>query len=381
MKKEFVLLLLSFIIIQSCMPNTQWKNSLFFQDKRQSGYTVYLQTKESYPLSKEDSQMLIDILAAYNWEENKHKKTPELEMKVISWGRYHYYIHDYYIDITHPGGRKIRIGVNGGGIAKDEFLIEHSNGNTYGVLRFNEYLSSDDIEKIKQLFFKYNVNFNSISSQKDEAVKITPIFEFYNGFYIDLPPVTLDKEQSEQFIGLYNSGWNNSAHSFEGGSPMPQIYIYANHNVVSYGDNVLMTQYPNDFTGNLEFKDADKQKLKDLVNTALTAHDGEDNRTLENYRIKIYYQYKDGLLHGQVKIYTLDNKLTNEFIYEKGLPISYIQYSDKGTKVKEIHFSPEDLSSKWTEYDEKGKIKDKGESDYRIFHYRFDEADLFYKGK
>ena len=390
MKKQF--LLISILFFMTTNINAQWKTSRFF--KSESSYTASLQTKEMEPptngmmlvkgihgetkemcsLSKEDTRMLINILSSYNWQENTNNHEAAFELLEMSWGRYHYYIHNYQIAITSPNKRKVTLRVNGGGIGKDEFLITYSNAKPFGTLRLDGHLSSDDRNKIKQLFFKYNFDFNNIDLKENEIVKIKPVFNFYNVFYLELPIASLDAAQSKQLVHLYNSGWNNSAHSFEGGSPLPVFDLYTHHNFISYGNDFLLTDL-----SLIDFKGADKKTFEDLINNSLIGHNGEGEKIIENHKIKVYYQYKNGVLHGKVKIYNLEGKLTNEFIYDKGFPIDYIKYTDKGKKEKEIHFSPADMKLTWIEYDEKGNIKDSGKSHYKTQYRGFGEIENFYK--
>lgn len=350
--------------------HAEWTVSRFFQNENQSGYAVSLQTKGIYPLSKEDTKTVIDILSAYNWEENREEHVEAIEMNEGE-----YYIYDYYIIITHPDKRKVTLRINSGGIRRDEFLIEYSRGKPFGTFRFNSYFSSDDIKIVKQLFLKYNVDFNNIAFRRNESVKINPAFSFHNVFYLKIPPVLLDTIQTEQFLRLFNSGWNNSYQS-GGGHPIWRIYS-CNHSIL-YGNDFLFDQYPDDLVC-IDFNDADKQALIDLINNALTGHNGEGDQTFANDKIRIYYRYKDGLLHGQVKVYTSEGRLTNQFIYDKGLPVSYIKYADNGIKEKEIHFFPTDMSLVWIEYDEKEKVKDSGKSQYRIRYYNSNGIQNFYK--
>ena len=369
--------------------NAQWKTSRFFQNENKSGYAVSLQTKEKYPLSKEDTKTLIDILSAYNWEENRKQDMSAIDIKdrQIGWWAYHYYIYDYYIAITHPDKRKVTLRINSGGIGKDEFLIEYFNGKPFGAFRLNSNsrLSDDDIKKIKQLFLKNNVDFGSITFNNNETVKIKSTFSFYEVFYnLEIPAAPIDSAQNKQFIRLYNSGWNNSAES-GGGDPLPVWRLYACDKTISYDKdylNVALTGSANSVLfdlSKLNFKDADKQKLEELVNNILKGHDGEGEQTMDTYvnnekrKQKITYQYKDGLLHGQVKKFSPGGKLTDEVTYDKGLPICYIKYADRGIKEKEIHFIPSDMSLTWTKYDEKGNAIKSGKTKYQLWYYNYDE--------
>lgn len=359
--------------------DADWTTSRFFQHENKSGYAVSFLTKgiyplsKMYPLSKEDTKTIIDILSAYNWEENREQHEEAVEM--YEGG---YYFYSYYISITHPDKRKVTLRINSGGIGKDEFLIEYSTGKPFGTFRFNSYFPSDDTEKIKQLFFKYNVDFNSITFKKNEPIKIEPAFGFHNVFYLKIPPVSLDTTLTKEFIRLYNSGWNSRAPSGDG-DPVPIWNLYTSYHSISYDNVFVFDRYPDDLIS-VDFKDADKQALIDLINKALTRHNGEGEHTSANHSIKIrvYYQYKDGLLHGQVKVF-MSEKLTNEFFYDKGLPVSYIKYTDEGTKEKEIHFYPADMSLVWTEYDDEGNAKDSGKSHYRIRYNKSNEIENFYK--
>lgn len=300
--------------------NAQWKTSPFFQNENKLRYIVSLQTREKYPLSKEDTKTLIDILSAYNWEENRKQNMALTPDKRIGWWAYHFYIYDYYIAIIHPDKRKVTLTINGGGIEDGEFLIEYSNDKPFGAFRLNGRFSSDDIKKVKQLFLKYNVNFNSIAFNENKIIKIKHSFSFYNVFYNLEITSLMDTVQSEKFVRLYNSGWNNSAES-GGGEPWAISELYTCNKTILYGNDFL-----NDLSF-IDFRDADKQMLEDMVNNALIGHDGEEEQITENS--KIYYQYKNGLLHGQVKKYSSGGNLADEVIYEKGLPISYIKYTDE----------------------------------------------------
>ena len=377
--------------------HAQWETSRFFQSENKSGYAVTLETTEKYPLSTEDAKTVIDILAAYDWEENRKQPPIPIMQELSTWQSYHYYNYNYAVNITHPDKRKVTLMINSGGIKEDEFFISFSNGNHYGAFRFNgkqfesyrynRYFSDDDIKIIKQLFVKHNVDFNSIPLKENETVQIKLGFRFYDVFYdLEIPTISMDTDQSKQFIRLYNSGWNNSATS-GGGQPSPVLYLYTIDRIISYDQyGLFLPQYgfpctdPADFTPlMLDFRETDKQMLADMVHDLLKGHDGEEERIIENQQMKINYQYKDGLLHGQVKKYTLDGKLTDEVIYDKGLPVHYIKYAAEGIKDKEIHFIPAEMTLTWTEYDAEGNVKDSGQSPYQITYDQYDEFRHFYK--
>jgi len=377
--------------------HAQWRTSRFFQSEDKSGYAVTLETIEKYPLSTEDAKTVIDILADYDWEENRKQPPIPIIQELSTWQHYHYYKYNYAINITHPDKRKVTIRINGGGIKDDEFYIAYANGQHFGAFRFNgkhledihydSYFSDDDIKIIKQLFLKYNVDFNSVPLKENETVQIKLGFRFYDVFYdLEIPALSMDTAQSEQFVRLYNSGWNNSATS-GGGQPSPVFYLYTIDRIISYDQYGLFLPHygfpctdPADFTPlMLDFKDGAKKMLADMVNDLLKGHDGEEERIVENQKMKIYYPYKDGLLHGQVKKFTLDGLLTDEVTYDKGIPIHYIKYAAEGIKEKEIHFKPAAMSLTWTAFDEEGNVKDSGQSSYQIAYSDYDEFKAFYK--
>ena len=372
--------------------NAQWKVSRFLQDVNQSGYAVSLQTIKKYPLSKEDTKTLIDILSAYNWEENR-KQVMLNTYITLADDDWRPYIYDYYITITHPDRRKVTLRINSGGIGKDDFLIEYSNGKPFGAFRFNAYLPNDDLKKIKQLFLKYNVDFNSILYKEDKTVRIKSVFSFYEVFYnLEIPAAPIDSAQNKQFIRLYNSGWNNSTRSRSRGRIFQSAWsLYSSNKTISYDKDLLNNLLSGTESSilfdlsQLDFKDSDKQKLEELVDSILKGHDGEGEQTIDAYinsekhKQKISYQYKDGLLHGQVKKYSVDGKLTDEVTYEKGLPIGYIKYADTGIKEKEIHFTPSDMHLTWTKYDVKGNVEKSGKAQYQPWYDNYEDYRNFDK--
>ena len=360
--------------------HAQWKTSRFLQNENKSGYTISLWTGTQYPLSKEDTKTLIDILSTYSWEEEVWEKNNQnthyirtIEENQTGWWAYHFYIYNYYITITHPDKRKVTLRINSGGIGKDDFLIEYSNGKPFGTFRLNGRLSDNDIKEIKQLFLKNSVNFNSVGFHESETVKIKNLFSFSHVFYNLEVSISMDAAWSKQFIDLYNSGWNNSAES-GGGHPIFIDNLYTDKREIWYGRIQLDLS-------KLDFRDEVRQKLEDMINNITFAgHNGEEEKVIGNTNpTTYYYQYKNGLLHGQVKVYFPEGTLIREFVYDNGVPLCFIAYTAKGIKEKEFHFTPKEMSLTWIEYDEKGNVKDSGKSQYHIYDYGFDDLFNLYK--
>lgn len=376
--KKFTVL--SIFVIMSLFLHARWGKSNFWNEIKTS-YKVSLCESDAPALSNADASKLISILAKYDWEENTGSDEPTLEMRQGGWGRYHYYIRSYSIYIDHPLKKKMKLRFDGHGIAKDEYLIERKDGKPYGLLRLKgEYdhsnLSSEDIAAIKQLFFDNVEDFRNIETIVGESVEVINNYSFADLFNIKLPIKKLDENISTQLIDLYNTAWNNLADSFEGGTPLPTIYLNVNPITFKYGNNYY--QYsPNNF----EFSPKNKVKLDTLVARAMKEHDGEKFEENE-YRKgeKIRYQYKDGLLHGKVELYNTDGKKTHTLIYEKGLPIGYVKYYSNERKRVEVHLQFAKRFVKWVEYDPKGQVEDSGENSCRIsFHAFSDHPEMFYK--
>jgi len=373
MKKLYITIILMMMVTEA---NSQCNNSGFFNDK--SDYTVYLQTKASYPLSKKDSRTLIDILSSYEWEEKKGKQEITIEeIKGGGWQYYHYYIYDYYISISHPNGRTVRIRINSGGIGQDDFVIEAPNGKMYGTLRIKDKLSQDDIKKIKHLFLNNVSDFNSISFKEGEKIKIVLTFSFYFAFpYLELSAIYLDEDNTKEFIRLYNTAWNNDDKS-GGGTPLPTLYLNNQNNIISYLDNVLPSE---DSFNALELKEENRYALTRLISNALQGHNGTGEKELGN-QSKLVYQYRNGVLDGTTKVYSPDGSLISELKYDNGFPVDYIIYSPLGEKIKEFHFDKGNTFATWIEYEKDGKIKREGKSYYSPFYHSHKDINKFYDGE
>jgi len=360
---------------------SEWGFSQFFHDKNKTGYEVSLQAysrhtsswTNHYPLSNEDAKTLIDILSAYNWEEYRITRTDELmtqqELPCI------YYTQVCIITITHPDKRKVILEINNGGVERDEYLIRYPNGKLFGALRLHarSYLSSNDIKRVKQLFFENNINFNNVTFRENGTVKIMNNTSFPSVFSLELPTVFMDTTLSKQFINLYNLGWDNgSSSACHHSDPVYSPYLFNNTMTISFGNASLNLSY-------IDFSDENRQMLEGMINNTLAVHYGEGEKIMEHQRLKIYYQYKNGLLHGEVKIYTLDGKLTKEFEYDNGLPVLLITYTAKGIKEKEFHFIPSEMRLTWIEYDELERVKDIGKSSYQQYNFTYKDLRNLYK--
>ncbi len=381
--------------------HAQWKTSPFFQHENKSGYTVSLQTVENYLLSEEDTKIVMDILSAYHWEEFRIIEKQGIETWPVFEDNSYNENFDFYLKycgivVTHPDKRKITLQINRRGyIIEPYFSIEYLNKKPYKDLtRHNGSFYSWDVEKIKQLFLKYDVNFHNLA--ENEIVRIRPQFSFYDVFSkLTLPPTPVNTALSKQIIRLYNSGWNNNSSNSRGNGAYYSLgdektiyhslwYPYVHHNLMLTSTG-LVTPYFSNY--NFDFKDTDTpQKLAELIDKMLQGHDGEGEQTLPQNE-KIHYQYKDGLLHGELKKYSPDGKLTDEATFDKGLPVNYVKYAETG--IKEIHFAAGDApptwaNLTWTEYDEKGDVRSNGQSQrfYQNTAYGdYNDFQNFYKTK
>lgn len=359
--------------------NAQWKASRFFGANK-TEYSVYLQTKSSYPIGKEDVLTLIDILSSYQWEEKPGNEETAICIEEIAgggWQYYHYYTENYYISVTHPDKREVKIRINTGGFGKDEFAITDTNNKTCGLLKTDGRLSDDDLNKIKQLFLNNVDDFNSISFDAKEKVKIALVFSFYSVFSgLEIPPVYLDEKDKREFVRLYNSAWNNNAAS-GGGIPLFTIHLYNSNTTISYQNKSFLCE---DLFHILEFKEKDKKAFVQLIDHSLKGHNGKGEKILVNQN-KLVYQYKDGVLDGSAKTYLPDGTLINELKYDNGIPVTYIIYSEEGKKIKEFHFCKEEYFASWTEYETNGDIKKQGKTYYKPFYHSQSEINKFYEGE
>ena len=288
--------------------NDKWSTSRFFQHEDKSEYSISIQKAEACILSKEEAATIIEILSAYRWKESRNIGDDHITSPQEIY---------YSITITHPDKRKVTLRKNSGDI--DDFLIEYPDG-TFGKIRCS---SDDDTKLIKQWFLSYNAVFNNVKLNENEVIEIKPVFSFSHRFNLELPPVSLNKVQSEQFINLYNQGQHETYES--GGDysiPLPIVDFDPYYFVISYGKDIIAERYPYDLD-KFDFKKADRYAIEELISSAIAGHDGEGEQVFEQDRIKISYQYKDGLLDGQIKTYTFDGTLINHIIYEKGLPVTY----------------------------------------------------------
>ncbi|SHE87772.1 hypothetical protein SAMN05444362_102386 [Dysgonomonas macrotermitis] len=363
--------------LMTLFSNSDWKKSGFFKVKDKSEYTVYLQAKTSHLLSEEDTKILIDIFSAHDWVENRKNHEATIEQYVLNSHGYHYYVHSYFITITHPDKREMRLRINSGGICKDEFLIQYPDGKPYGIFRPEGKLSVGDINQIKELFFKYNTEFNNVELIENERVEISSIFNFQNVFpSLHIPPVLLSEEESKEFIRLYNSGWSNNAYSFEGDMFMRmRVREFRDfQGVISYGGTPL---YPTQ----IQYKESDREAIRNLIKKALDGHNGERAEMSEDLTQKMHYQYKDGMPDGIIKVCLLNGNLIYEVLYDKGILINYVRYSDNGVKVQEVFFDADNGLLNRIEYDMDGNVKDKKESVFRQFYNKLDNYEYFFDNK
>ena len=391
MKKPILLIILIFSNMTMLLnAQSEWGFSRFFHDENKTGYEVSVRpysrltlswTTEDYSLPNEDAKTLIDILSTCNWEEYRETHTLFRITKdgfiiVESDDRsddYGYYMLTCHITITHPDKRKVTLEINNSGVARERYSISHPNNERIRYLRLHNRstsLSSDDIKRVKQLFFKNNIKLGNLGLQ--ENVKIANKAFFSGVFHLDLPTISMDTTLSKQFMHLYNLGWDSrfrETHSLYHSHPIYVPQLFENTRIISTGNASLNLS-------NIDISEENRKILEDMIKNTLEGHDGEGEYI--NYK-KIYYQYKNGLLHGQVKVYSLDGKLTEEFEYDNGLPALLITYTTKGIKEKEFHFIPSEMMVKWIEYDELERIKYSGKSPYQVHNYCYDDLRNLYK--
>lgn len=358
----------------------------FFGDNPQK-YTIQLHLtpdgSNAVALSAEDAKVMIGVLSKYEWKEDRSQKEEKWEVHEISWGRYRFYNTHYYMTITSPDGKSVKMRVNGEGFNEDQFLIERANGKPYGTIMFDREkngwtLKKEDIDKIKQLYFK---NFSSLNNVKASNNAPTHIegssYSFGNIFFVKIPDIILSQADSNELTRLYNRGWDNSIAFFPGGQPLPEIQLYTSPTIYTSAVDFFISQH--------EFTPEDQQAIDALIAKYMNGHDGEEKINLKKpYPLEeegygIYYQYKDGKLHGQVKVYDENGKLTHEFVYDKGLPATYIRYHANGKKAVEAHLSPQELMVEWTEYDEEGNVTDSDRNAYQTIHNWQQDSENFYK--
>ena len=359
---------------------SQGRKSDFFNYPKQDKYKVvlYLESQGSkntiaYPLDADDTRRMIDVFARqqYVWATglNMHDMR-ELNM-------YGYYVHTYWIKITHPNGKHVNIPVNAGGLLNKQFYI--SKNSEFDI---TDDLSREDAGIIKELFLKNIPDFGNITPIAGERICITPNLPSNAG---NLPPVYLNDEDTRKFLALYNSGFN-AAYVGRGGDPLPSpvpLYTvtYNNKELFRY-DNVWLLS-PSQA---IEFLEEKQDTISALINKALTTFNGEYEVKLNDGN-KGFYTYKDGLPNGLCKIYNPQGRLIRTESYLQGNIIYTEEYNEDGSR-SEFHYTNQRLSwlngssyrVYWIHYNIAGYITEEGVSRtndftdryyiYRDFDYR-----------
>lgn len=350
--------------------NAQQFTSSFFNHPDKQAYTVFLEAGSVNILSKSDRKKLIECLATYKWIERSNKI-----LESLLDNRYGYYSHTYQITITHPDNKRtVKVLFDAGGISEFGFFIWDNNHKSETNIRLAEPLRYEDVGRIKQLFIENVTNFSNVSYIPGERVSITPLFSFLFKYWVKLPAIYASEEDSKEFIRLYNTAFN-SEYLGDTGDPVALFSLYDYDEIIQYDRRSI-----NHYDYNLTFQEQHMLKLQELVKKIFQGHTCMDTIT-DSYKYQtIKYQYKDGLLHGMVKVYDANEKLEAELTYNNGLPMLYISYTPEGKKVKRLYFRQESQGIHWIEYDEQEEIKEQGYFNYgwRSF-MKGSEMDSFYK--